>query len=92
MEIKNLSQSKFFNLLWLDLEKNSYINLGDGSYIRIVWSFSNAVKTHNVSYILLKKNYNLEENDEEEKEPINIELIEKKKTEPYNDENAIDSK
>ena len=34
---------------------------------------------------------NLEENDEEEKEPINIELTEQK-TKPYNDENAIDFK
>ena len=33
----------------------------------------------------------MEENDEEEKEPINIELTDKK-TDPYNDENAIDSK
>ena len=33
----------------------------------------------------------MEENDEEEKEPINIELTDQK-TDPYNDENAIDSK
>ena len=33
----------------------------------------------------------MEENDEEENEPINIELTDKKK-DPYNDENAIDSK
>ena len=31
----------------------------------------------------------MEENDEEEKEPINIELTEQK-TDPYNNENAID--
>ena len=31
----------------------------------------------------------MEENDEEEKEPINIEFTEQK-TDPYNDENAID--
>ena len=30
----------------------------------------------------------MEENDDEEKEPINIELTEQK-TDPYNDENAI---
>ena len=36
-------------------------------------------------------NNNLEENDEEEKEPINIELTDKK-TDHYNDENSIDSK
>ena len=33
----------------------------------------------------------LEENDEEEKEPINIELT-NQKTDPYNYENVIDSK
>ena len=33
------------------IKNNSYINLGDGNHIRIVWSCSNAVKTHNVSYI-----------------------------------------
>ena len=41
---------------------------------------------------LIKYNSNrLEENDEEENEPINIELTDKT-TDPYNDENAIDSK
>ena len=44
-----------------------------------------------VAKTLLKYNNRLEENDEEEKEPINIELTEQK-TDPYNDENAIDSK
>ena len=43
-----------------------------------------------VSKTLIKYN-NLVENDEEEKEPINIELIEQK-TYPYNDENVIDFK
>ena len=33
----------------------------------------------------------MEENDEEEKEPINIELTDQK-TDPYNNENFIDSK
>ena len=33
----------------------------------------------------------MEENDEEEQEPINIELTDKK-TNPYNDENSIGSK
>ena len=47
---------------------------------------------HPVAEILIKyNNNNLEENDEEEKKPINIELTDKK-TDPYNDENAIDSK
>ena len=41
---------------------------------------------------LIKYNSNrLEENDEEENEPINIELTDKTR-DPYNDENAIDSK
>ena len=66
---------------------------------------SNAVKTHNVVYFiknfgswktscrnLIKYNRNdSEENDEEEKVPINIEFT-NKKTDPYNDENSIDSK
>ena len=47
---------------------------------------------HLVAKILIKyKNNNLEENDEEEKEPINIELTDKK-TDPYNDVNSIDFK
>ena len=33
----------------------------------------------------------MEENDEEEKEPIHIELT-KQKSDPYNDENAVDFK
>ena len=45
-----------------------------------------------VAKILIKYNSNsLEKNDEEEKKPINIELTEQK-TDPYNDENAIDFK
>ena len=45
-----------------------------------------------VGEILIKyNNNNLEENDEEEKEPINIELTDQK-TDPYNGENSIDSK
>ena len=42
-----------------------------------------------VAETLIKYNNNLNENDEEEKEPINIELTEQK-TDPYNDENTID--
>ena len=46
-----------------------------------------------VAEILIKyNNNNLEENDEEENEPINIELTDNKKTDPYNDKNSIDSK
>ena len=44
-----------------------------------------------VAKTLIKYNNNLEENDEEEKEPINIEFTEQK-TDPFNDENAIDFK
>ena len=45
-----------------------------------------------IAKTLIKYNSNnLEENDEEEKEPINIELTEQKK-DPCNDENAIDFK
>ena len=45
-----------------------------------------------IAKTLIKYNSNnLEENDEEEKEPINIELTEQK-ADPYNDENAIDFK
>ena len=40
---------------------------------------------------LIKYINNLEDNDEEENEPINIELTEQK-TYPYNDENAVDFK
>ena len=102
-----MSQSNFL-ICYEYINNNSYINLDDGDFFRIVWSCSsNAVKTHNFLYILFKKisatgwrvaeilikynNNNLEENDEEEKEPINIELTEQK-TDPYNDENSIDSK
>ena len=67
--------------------------MDDGGHIRIVWSCSNAVKTHNVfiysikisatgwpfAEILIKyNNNNFEENDEKEKEPIIIELTDKK--------------
>ena len=44
-----------------------------------------------VVYTLIKYSNNSEENDEEEKEPINIEFTEQK-IDPYNDENAIDFK
>ena len=88
MEIKSLSQSIFF-ICYEYIYNNSYINLDDGNHIKIIWSCSsNAVKTHNVLYILLKKlttgrpvsktlieySNSLEKNEEEEKKPINIEL------------------
>ena len=41
-----------------------------------------------VARTLIKYNKNLEKNDEEEKEPINIQLTEQK-TDPYNDEKNI---
>ena len=84
------------------IKNNSYINLGDGGHIRIAWSCSNAVKTYNVNIFhkilttghsaaqnLIEYNSNLDENDEEEKELIDIELTEQKSG-PYNDENTID--
>ena len=44
-----------------------------------------------VAEILIKYNSNsLEENDGKEKEPINTELTDQK-TDPYNDENSIES-
>ena len=99
---KKLSQSNFFKI-WYEYSKNNYILiLGYGIHIKIVWFFSNAVKTHNVNIfhkilatgrpvakILIKYKYNLEENDEEEKEPVDLEFAEQK-ADPYNDENAID--
>ena len=88
-----------------NIKNNSYINLGYGNHIRIVWSCRNAEKKLNVNIFhkilvtslpvaktLIKyKSNNLEENDEEEKEPIDIELTEQK-INPYNDENDIDFK
>ena len=72
------------------IKNNWYINLGDGNHIRIIWSCSNALKTHNILYIPLKisnwfsnwqnfnriYNNNSEENDGEEKESIDIEFTE----------------
>ena len=105
---KKIWVNQIFKICYEYINNNSCINLDDGNRIIIIWSCSsNAIKIHNVSYIPLKKNlaterpvaenlikYNsnrLEENDEEENEPINIELTDKT-TDPYNDENAIDSK
>ena len=48
---KIFSQSNFFKICFEYIKNNSYINLDDGNHIRVVWSCSNAVKTHNVSYI-----------------------------------------
>ena len=74
------------------IKNNLYINLGYGNHIITVWSYSNAVKTHNVSIFhkvfaiggpvakILIKYYsnNLGANDGEKKEPINIELTDQK--------------
>ena len=76
------------------IKNNLYINFGDGNRFRIVWFWRNAINTHNVLYISLKKNSatgfpvaktlikynsnNLKENEEEEKEPIDIEFTEQK--------------
>ena len=98
-----MSQSNF--LICYDYAKNnSYINFGDANHIRTGWSCSNAVKTHNVSYIslknfgslssiaktLIKLNSNsFKENDEEEKEPIVIEFT-VQKADLENDKNDFD--
>ena len=56
----------------------------------LIYFIKNLAIRRPVTKTLIKYNKNLEEN-EEEKEPINIELTEQKK-DPYNDENAIDFK
>ena len=38
-------ENQNFKICYDFIKNNSYINLGDGSHIRIVWSCSNAVKT-----------------------------------------------
>ena len=95
----------FFKICYEYIKNNSYINLDGEIHIKIVWSCSNAVKTHNINIFhkvlttgrpvaksLIEYNNNkLEVNDEEEKEPIDIELTEQK-TDHYNDENAIEFK
>ena len=53
-EIKKFESIKFFKIYYDFIKNNSYINLGDGNHIEIVWSCRNSVKTHNVSYIPLK--------------------------------------
>ena len=53
-----------------------------------IYFIKNLATRRPVAKALIKYNNNLEKN-EEEKEPINIELTEQK-TDPYNDENAID--
>ena len=91
MGIKKIESIKCFKICYDNINNNSYIDLGDGSHIRIVWSCSNSIKINNVLYIskklatglpvaktLIKYNKNLNENDEEEEEPIKIELTEQK--------------
>ena len=51
IEIKKFESIKFFKICYEYIKNNSYINLGDEIHIRIAWPCSNAVKTHNVSYI-----------------------------------------
>ena len=84
-----MSQS-YFLICYDFIKNNSYINLDDGNHIVILWSCSNAVKKQCLVYsikilatgrpvakTLIKYNsYRLEENDEEENEPINIVLCE----------------
>ena len=47
--------NQMFKFYYEYIKNNSYINFGDVIHIRIVWSRSKAVKTHNVSYIPFKK-------------------------------------
>ena len=99
MEIK-IWVYQIFKICYDFIKNNSFINLGDWGLIRIVWSLVMQQK-HNVYYsinlatgrpdtkTLTKYNNNsLEKNDEEEKEPINIDLTEQK-ADHYNNENAI---
>ena len=46
---KKIWVNQIFLICYEYNKNNSYINLDDGDHIRIVWSCSNAVKTHNVS-------------------------------------------
>ena len=87
---KKIWVNQIFLICYYYTKNNSYTNLGDESHIRTVWSCSNAVKTHNVNIFhkilatgrpfaknLIKYNRNsLEENDEEENEPIDLEFAE----------------
>ena len=95
--LKKLEKNWVYQIVLICLnciKNNSFINLGDQIHVRIVWSRSNAVKTHKLSHVrlkflaagrpvaktLIKYNSNRsDENIEEEKEPIDIELTEKKK-------------
>ena len=57
--LKNISINKtlvnqIFLICYDYIKNNSNINLGNGSQIRFVWSWSNTVKMHNVLYIPLK--------------------------------------
>ena len=53
--IKNFSQSNFL-ICYEYINNNSYINLDDGNRIRIIWSCSNAVKTH-AMFCIFHKNF-----------------------------------
>ena len=70
-------------------KNNSYINLGDGSHNRIVWSCSNTVKTHNVnifhkilatSFPVAKTfiEYNSNNSEKNEEESTDIEFTKQK--------------
>ena len=50
--INNTWVNQIFIICYDFIKYNSYVNLDDGNHIGIVWSGSNAVKTHNVSYVL----------------------------------------
>ena len=46
---KKIWVNQNFKICFDYIQNNSYINLGHGNHIRIAWSCSNAVKTHNVN-------------------------------------------
>ena len=48
---KKIWVNQIFLIYYDFIKNNSYINLDDGNHIGIIWSCSNEVKTHNVSYI-----------------------------------------
>ena len=88
---KKIWVNQNFKICYEYIKNNSYINLDDENHIKIVWSCSNAVKTHNVNIFhkniatgllvaktLIKYNNSLEANDEKEKEPIDIDFTEQK--------------
>ena len=59
---KKIWVNQIFKICYEYINNNSCINLDYGNRIRIVWSWSsNAIKIHNVSYIPLKKFWQLKD-------------------------------